>query len=66
MRDVYAGKLILSGLIGLFKRGSIAQTVLATLVSFAFFGLAFRVQPFKVRCENQTIFSENDQYESEK
>jgi hypothetical protein len=39
-------KLILSGLISVFQRGSIAQTVLATLISFMFFALSFHVQPF--------------------
>jgi hypothetical protein len=40
-------KLILSGLISLFQRGSIAQTVLATMLSFAFFAIAYREQPFE-------------------
>jgi hypothetical protein len=39
-------KLILSGLISVFERGSIAQTVLATLASFVFFALSFHAQPF--------------------
>ena len=42
-------KLMLSGLIGLFQRGSIAQTVLATLVSFFFFAVTVRAQPFQSR-----------------
>jgi len=39
-------KLILSGLISVFQRGSIAQTVLATLISFMFFAISFHAQPF--------------------
>jgi len=39
-------KLILSGLISVFQRGSISQTVLATLISFMFFALSFHAQPF--------------------
>jgi hypothetical protein len=42
-------KLVLSGLIGLFQRGSIAQTVLAPLVSFFFFSTTVRAQPFALR-----------------
>ena len=42
-------KLILSGLITLVHRGSIAQTVLATLISFFFFAFAVRAQPYRHR-----------------
>merc|ERR1711865_1323040 len=39
-------KLILSGLIGVFGRGSVAQAAVATLVSFFFFTIVFREMPF--------------------
>ena len=40
-------KLILSGLIGVVvKRGTVAQTVLACFVSFFFFAVFYRAQPF--------------------
>lgn len=41
-----ARKLILSGLIGLYGRGSVAQTVLACFVAFFFFAAFYRAQPF--------------------
>eukprot|EP01051_Picozoa_sp_SAG22_P002489 SAG22_NODE_111_length_19607_cov_12.696637_16_plen_210_part_00 len=41
-------KLVLSGLIGLFGRGSVAQIVTGCLVAFFFFALHFRAQPFEV------------------
>jgi hypothetical protein len=41
-----ARKLTLTGLISVFNRGSITQTVLATLVSFFFFASSIRQQPF--------------------
>ena len=41
-------KLILSGLIGLFGRGTVAQTVLACSVAFFFFAAFYRAQPFVV------------------
>jgi hypothetical protein len=40
-------KLVLAGLIGLAGRGTVFQTVVATLISFMFFALAFREQPFE-------------------
>ena len=39
-------KLILAGLIGLAGRGSVFQTVVATLISFMFFAVAYRERPF--------------------
>jgi Ca2+/Na+ antiporter len=42
-------KLILTGLISLFQRGSIAQTVVATMLSFFFFALTIRAQPFQTK-----------------
>jgi hypothetical protein len=42
-------KLILTGFISVFQRGSIAQTVVATLLSFFFFALTLREQPFAAR-----------------
>jgi hypothetical protein len=40
-------KLVLSGLIGLFGRGTIAQTFAATLLSFLFFAFSVHMQPYK-------------------
>jgi hypothetical protein len=52
-------KLILSGLIGLVGRGSIAQSALATMISFGFCAISFREQPFKKPTLNHVkIFSE--------
>ena len=42
-------KLIMAGLIGLVGRGTVLQTVLATLISFLFFALAFREMPYRKR-----------------
>merc|ERR1711871_1312371 len=42
-------KLIMSGLLSLFLPGSIAQVVVATILSFTFFALAYRAQPFESR-----------------
>ena len=42
-------KLILAGLIGLIGRGTVLQTVVATLISFMFFALAFREMPYSTR-----------------
>ena len=42
-------KLILTGFISVFQRGSIAQTVVATLLSFFFFAFTLREQPFAAR-----------------
>ena len=42
-------KLILAGLIGLVGRGTVLQTVLATLISFMFFALSFREMPLRTR-----------------
>ena len=39
-------KLILAGLIGLVKRGSVLQIVVATVISFLFFAIAFREMPY--------------------
>jgi hypothetical protein len=40
-------KLILSGLIGLFGRGTVAQVSVATLTSFVYFAFNFREAPFE-------------------
>lgn len=40
-------KLALSGLIGLFERGSVLQCVCATMISFFFFAFSFRERPFE-------------------
>lgn len=45
-------KLVLAGLVGLVGRGSVAQTVMCTLISFAFFALSFKAQPFHSRTLN--------------
>ena len=45
-------KLILSGLISLLGRGSIAQAVVATMVSFFFFAANVRALPYKSRALN--------------
>lgn len=42
-------KLALTGIITLFERGSIIQSVLATCISFFFFALTVKEQPFKKR-----------------
>jgi hypothetical protein len=39
-------KLIMSGLLGLVGRGSIGQAVLAVVLAFIFFAIAFKFQPF--------------------
>ena len=39
-------KLILAGLIGLVGRGTVLQMVVATVISFVFFALAFREMPY--------------------
>ena len=39
-------KLILAGLIGLVGRGTVLQIVVATVISFVFFALAFREMPY--------------------
>ena len=47
------------GFIGLFRKGSIAQVVLATLISLFFFAVTVREQPFELRRLNLIkIFSE--------
>ena len=52
-------KLILSGLIGMVGRKTVAQAVLATLVAFLFFALTFREMPYKARKLNTIkLFSE--------
>ena len=52
-------KLILSGLIGLFGRGTIAQSFVATLLSFMFFAVSVHMQPYKERRMNFIkVFSE--------
>merc|ERR1711939_276420 len=54
-----ARKLALSGMIGLFERGSVLQTVCAAFVSFFFFAFAFRERPFEKDNLNAVkIFSE--------
>lgn len=54
-----ARKLALSGLIGLFQRGSVLQTVCATVISFFFFAMAFRERPFEEdRLNAVKIYSE--------
>ena len=40
-------KLFLSGILSLFGRGSIAQAVLGSMISFSFFGLHLRLLPYK-------------------
>jgi hypothetical protein len=40
-------KLLLSGILSLVGRGSIAQAVLGTVISFAFFALHLRLLPYK-------------------
>jgi hypothetical protein len=42
----FSRKLIMSGLLGLVGRGSIGQAVLAVVISFIFFAIAFKFQPF--------------------
>ena len=39
-------KLTLTGLVGLYGRGTIAQAVISTLIAFIFFAVTFRCQPF--------------------
>lgn len=40
-------KLLLTGLIGVIGRGTIAQSVAATSITFVFFALAFKHQPYE-------------------
>ena len=40
-------KLILSGVIGLAGRGTVAQSASAMLISFYFFAISFKQQPFE-------------------
>ena len=57
-------KLILAGVIGLVQRGTIAQTVAATLISFIYFAASVWAQPFKsLRLNWIKIFSEFQLYE---
>ena len=52
-------KLILSGLIGVVGRGTVAQAVAGTLIAFYFFAISYREQPFRSRGLNRIkIFSE--------
>ena len=52
-------KLILAGLIGLAGRGTVFQTVVATLISFMFFAFSFREMPYNTRRLNAVkTFSE--------
>eukprot|EP01046_Picozoa_sp_COSAG06_P031452 COSAG06_NODE_3065_length_5901_cov_5.700965_2_plen_1264_part_00 len=52
-------KLILSGLIGIFGRGTIAQSFAAVFISFFFFGLSVYAQPFRTdRMNRLKMFSE--------
>ena len=54
-----ARKLALSGLIGLFQRGSVLQTVCACFISFFFFAISFRERPFEEdRLNAVKIFTE--------
>jgi hypothetical protein len=46
-------KLMLSGVIGLFNRGSVLQTVAAVVVAFVFFALAWGAAPFE---EQRCVF----------
>eukprot|EP01047_Picozoa_sp_COSAG01_P040076 COSAG01_NODE_3349_length_6224_cov_19.144653_1_plen_1296_part_00 len=47
-----ARKLLLSGLISILGRGTVAQAVMATMISFFFFALSVRALPFKSRALN--------------
>ena len=42
-----ARKLILSGVIGLAGRGTVAQSASAMLISFYFFAISFKYEPFE-------------------
>lgn len=48
-----ARKLILTGIIALIGRGTVAQAVMATFVAFFFFALAVKAQPFHSEHLNQ-------------
>ena len=57
-------KLILSGLLGLVGRGSIAQSVAGVMIAFVFFALTFKERPYKSNSLNWIkIFSEFQLYE---
>jgi hypothetical protein len=45
-------KLLLSGILSLVGRGSIAQAALGTAISFAFFALHLKVEPYKTSTLN--------------
>jgi hypothetical protein len=47
-------KLLLSGILSLVGRGSIAQAMLGTMISFVFFALNLRVMPYKSATLNFT------------
>jgi hypothetical protein len=49
-------KLMLSGLLGFVRRGSVAQSVAGTLIAFVFFALAFHHRPFKSMTLNRIKF----------
>eukprot|EP01050_Picozoa_sp_SAG11_P011902 SAG11_NODE_1293_length_5284_cov_2.541562_2_plen_239_part_00 len=52
-------KLLLSGLIGILQRGTVAQSVLATVIAFYFFSIAYKEQPFRSSGLNKVkVFSE--------
>eukprot|EP01047_Picozoa_sp_COSAG01_P049848 COSAG01_NODE_4981_length_4573_cov_2.672105_2_plen_1101_part_00 len=54
-----ARKLLLSGLISVLGRGSVAQAAMAALISFFFFAVTVNAKPFKSRTLNGIkIFSE--------
>jgi len=54
-----ARKLILTGIISLFSRGSIVQVVAATTISFFFFALTLKERPFNTKHLNAVkIFTE--------
>ena len=46
-------KLILSGLIGVVGRGSVAQACVATMIGFFFFSISYKEQPFKKDALNE-------------
>eukprot|EP01046_Picozoa_sp_COSAG06_P040541 COSAG06_NODE_4918_length_3858_cov_5.222666_3_plen_109_part_00 len=57
---VVVRRLMLTGIISLFGRGSIAQVVTATCVSFFYFALVVREQPYNARHLNLVkVFTES-------
>ena len=52
-------KLVLSGVLGLVGRGTVAQSMCATFVAFFYFAMVFHQRPYKVEALNMIkIFSE--------